>query len=72
MVVKLFKITSVTKDDILIAFEGKDNFSKVMERVGKMTDEDMEDLAAEMADDYLNKLYWNSLRIIFEDKYMEG
>jgi len=33
-----------------------------------MTDEDMENLASELADDYCEQLFWGSLKTISESK----
>jgi len=35
-----------------------------------MTDEDMENLAGKLADDYCEQLFWNSLKTIFESKHL--
>lgn len=70
MATKFFKITAVCKEDILMAFEGSDKYDKASKRALTMTDNEMTLLAAKLADDYLNQLYWDSLRTIFEDKFM--
>lgn len=54
-----FPITSVSRDDLdALGFDTKD-----------VSDSTMEHLAKKMADDYMEQLYWTSLRIIAE--YLE-
>lgn len=67
---EFFKITSVCKEDILQAFEGRDDLDKVKERLKTMYEGDMSYLAEKMASDYCEQLYWDSLRIIFEDRFL--
>lgn len=64
---KMYTITSVCKDDLRGIF--KDN-TEALKRIEDMTDDEMEYLARKLADDYCNQLYWDSLRIIFEDRFM--
>ena len=66
-----YTITSVCKEDILAAFEGRDNINKVRASIEKMTDVKMEYLSSKLCDDYCNQLFWDSLRSIFEDRFME-
>jgi hypothetical protein len=68
---KMFPITSVCKADILQAFEGSDNLEQVKQRIAKMDDGEMKYLSSKMADDYCEQLYWSSLKIIFEEKFLE-
>jgi len=51
-----FAITRLHRDDIK-----SQGFKE------EFTDEEMEYIAGKMADDYLNQLYWGSLRIIVEN-----
>ena len=67
---KMFPITSVCKEDIIRAFEGSDLLEHVKERIEKMDNSEMDFLANKMADDYCNQLFWDSLRIIFEDRFL--
>jgi hypothetical protein len=54
---KEFKITSVTREDLAdIGFD-----------VTNITDEQMEQLAKRMCDDYLEQMFWLSMEIIAED-----
>lgn len=62
-----FQITSVCKEDLFDIF---DNNSKAKEVIESMDDSDMCALAGKMADDYCDQLFWDSLKIIFEDKFM--
>jgi len=62
-----FVITRLHRDDIIEAFKGN---PKAQKRARNMTDDEMKQLASKMADDYLNQLYWSSLRIIFEDRFL--
>jgi len=70
----LFKITSVSKDDILreYKYSGSEIKEQVKRSVEKMDDADMEHLASKMADDYCEQLFWGSLRVIFEDHFLES
>ena len=54
---KEFKITSVTREDL--EYRGFDTTN--------ITDEQMEELARKMCDDYLEQMFWISLDIIAED-----
>lgn len=67
----MFTITSVCKDDIIEAFAGRDELKDVKLRLVRMTRDEMKDLARKMANDYLTQLYWDSLRILFEDWFLE-
>jgi len=69
-----FSITALHKDDIVGLYNfGDDNDCnlKFIEYVTKfMSDSNMEHLASKMADDYCNQLFYDSLRIIFEDRFL--
>ena len=65
-----YQITSVCKDDILIAFTGNNKLDRVKKRVKTMDEGDMSYLARKLAGDYCEQLYWDSLRIIFEDRFL--
>lgn len=68
---KYYEITSVTKDDIRTCFKDAGGLTKKVEkRIDDMTDSEMKHLASKMADDYLNQLYWGSLKIIFEEIFL--
>lgn len=64
---EFFSITSVCRDDIIHAFE---NNAPAKKAVKNMDDDDMKHLASKMGDDYCEQLFWDSLRIIFESKFM--
>jgi hypothetical protein len=66
---KHFPVTSVCKDDLRVVFEDR---PEVWARIEALTDDDMEFLARKMADDYCNQLFWDSARIIFEDRFLAG
>jgi len=68
---EMFPITSLCKADIITAFEGTDILEQVKQRVDKMDESDMKYLADQMAEDYLTQLYWDSLRIIFEERFLK-
>lgn len=55
---KTFVIVSLSEEDLLDL--GYDT--------SELTDEDMEDLATELADDYCNNLFWSSLDIAAESE----
>jgi len=67
---KYYQITSLHKKDIIKAFEDTKHEETVKQKVSEMTDEDMENLAGKLADDYCEQLFWNSLKIIFESKHL--
>ena len=67
---EFFPITSVSKKDIIHAFQNTDIADQVKERVAKMDDGEMNKLASKMADDYCEQMFWNSLRIIFEERFL--
>ena len=54
---KEFNITSVSREDL--EYRGFDTTN--------ITDEQMEELARKMCDDYLEQMFWISLDIIAED-----
>lgn len=67
-----FPITSVTKDDIRTAFLGSPRLDEVRQKIRKLDDYDMYKLAGIMANDYLEQLFWSSLRDIFEEMFLGG
>jgi len=54
---KFFVITRVCRDDVKQALGYNPH----------LTDQEMQRIADKMADDYLNQLYWGSLKIIAEE-----
>lgn len=68
---EFFEITSICRDDIICAFQGSKDINKVKRRVKKMTDSEMESLASRMSSDYLEQLYWISLKVIFEERFVK-
>ena len=68
---KGFKITSICIQDIIQAYEDIESplLEKVKKRAETLEDWEMKRLAERMADDYCNQLFWDSLRIIFENKF---
>ena len=68
---EFFHITSVSRDDIIHAFEGTDVLEQVKKKVAKLDDGEMEYLAGKLADDYCEQLFWSSLKIIFELRFLE-
>jgi hypothetical protein len=65
-----FSITAVSKSDILYVFKDTDLYQQVKDRVTEMDNTEMESLASKLADDYCTQLFWGSLRIIFEDRFL--
>jgi len=53
---KFFVITRLSRDDV----------RHVLHYNAHLTDQEMERIASKMADDYLDQLYWDSLKIIAE------
>jgi hypothetical protein len=45
----------------------RDNLEGLGFDVSKITDDDMEELADKMADDYLEQLYWSSMETIADE-----
>ena len=68
-----FPITSVSKDDIRQALLDADDKipADVEKRIAEMGDSEMEELASKMADDYIEQLFWISLRILFQDRFLK-
>jgi hypothetical protein len=67
----MFNITSVCREDILNAFRGSDKFAVVRKLVSEMSDVEMTVFARYMAEDYCEQLFWDSLKVIFEDRYVK-
>jgi len=67
---KYYNVTSTCKEDIISAFEGRDDLKQVRKRVKKLTEKEMIFLAKKLSEDYCNQLYWDSLRIIFLEKFL--
>ena len=65
---KYFVITRLHKEDLRGLFKDNEKALKIIDELG---DADMEHLAEKMADDYLEQLYWSSLKTLFEDLYMK-
>ena len=63
-----FPITSVCKDDLRETFKGD---KEALKKIDEMDEHDMKYLATDLADDYCNQLFWDSLRIIFESGFLE-
>ena len=66
-----FPITSVCMDDVIHAFNGSDQLPDVIKRMKELEESDMKYLASKMANDYLEQLYWDSLKILFEELFLE-
>ncbi len=64
---EFYPITSVCKDDLIQTFVDD---SDAQEAIKEMDEGDMQTLASKMADDYCDQLYWDSLKVIFELKFM--
>ena len=59
-----FVITRLHKDDLRKLF--KDN-KKALEVIDELDEGEMQYIADKLANDYLEQLYWDSLRTIFEE-----
>jgi hypothetical protein len=66
---EFFPITSVCSDDLIHVFE---NDARAKKAVKNMDADVMMHLASEMGDDYCEQLFWDSLRIIFESKFIKS
>ena len=64
---KSYVVTSVCKDDLREAFRGKAKMRKIID---ELTDEQMQRIARKMEDDYVEQLFWGSVRDIVES-YLE-
>jgi len=65
---KFYPITKVCKQDLRNLFKGDE---KALKKIEGLDDDDMTRLAEKMADDYLEQLYWQSLKIIFENYFLK-
>ena len=65
---EMFPVTHVCREDIIHAFKESDIFEQVKKKVKMMDNSDMEYLAGKLADDYCEQLFWDSLKIIFEEE----
>lgn len=61
---EFFEVSSVSREDVAEVL-GKD-------KANSLTDSQMERLASKMNDDYCNQLYWNSMKIIATDLFLEN
>ena len=64
---KSYVVTEVCKDDLREAFRGKAKMRKIID---ELTDEQMQRIARKMEDDYVEQLFWGSVRDIVE-AYLE-
>lgn len=74
---RFYVITQLSKDDIrgmydYLEDEKPERFRQIMELIDSMDEIEMEDLARDMASDYLEQLYWTSLRILFEQNFLDN
>jgi len=58
-----FKITSVSREDILQCYENEDGFEEIKRRIEKIPDVDMEWIARKLAEDFCSCCFWDSLKI---------
>ena len=66
---KMYKVTSICKDDIIEAYrDSKDESvpSEVQDKVDTLSNDDMKFIATRLADNFCNCCYWDSLKAIFE------
>ena len=67
---KQYVVASICKNDVLECFLDRDNYEKAKKKLDKMDDHKMELLAKRLFEDYCNQIFWQSLRIIFEDEFL--
>jgi hypothetical protein len=72
-----YQITALSKDDIRCLYDDLESkkperFRQIMELIDSMDDIEMRDLACDMASDYLEQLFWSSLRILFEQNFLDN
>ena len=65
---KFYPITRLCKQDLRNEYKGDE---KALKKIEELDDEDMKRLAEKMADDYLEQLYWSSLKTIFEEHFLK-
>ena len=65
---KFYPITRLCKQDLRNEFKGNE---KALKKIEELDDADMKMLASKMADDYLEQLYWWSMRTIFEELFLK-
>lgn len=68
---KYYSITRLCKADIYSVFKTKAN-NHAKRIIDKLTPGDMEQIASYLCEEYLNQLYWISLREIVKTHYMKG
>ena len=69
---EMFPVTYVSIEDIIHAFRDSDMFEQVKKKVKTMDNSDMTYLAGKLADDYCEQLFWDSLKIIFEERFISN
>lgn len=69
---EMFPVTYVCGEDIIHAFKESDMFEQVKKKVKMMDNSDMTYLAGKLADDYCEQLFWDSLKIIFEERFIRN
>lgn len=62
-----YTVTSVHKDDLRRLYRGD---STVLRIIDELDDRDMSWLARKLEDDYVQQLYWDSLQINFERRFL--
>ena len=62
-----FPITYISKEDIVHVFNGD---VKIKLRIKTMDEADMKSLASDLSNDHYEQLFWESLKIILEFKFM--
>ena len=67
---KQYVVASICKSDILECFVDRENYNQAKTKLDKMSNHKMELLANKLYTVYCNQLFWQSLRIIFEDEFM--
>ena len=66
---EFFEVVAVSKDDIRSLFKGN---KKALKIIDSMTDDDMEYLARKFGDAICGDEYYNTLKIVFEDRFLSN
>jgi hypothetical protein len=67
---KQFHIKSISREDIINAFEDDYNLQQIKEIVFKITDNEMVEIATSMAEEYIDHSFRDDLRAIFQEKFL--
>ena len=64
---EMYQVTSVCKDDLISAFEGRDDFKDKVEIIKELKETDMKWIAKKLADSFCNCCYWDTIRDLVDN-----